>query len=225
VRILLVEDEINLAEAVAAGLRSEDFEVTLCHDGAEGLERATSERFDVIVLDILLPGLNGFRVCSGIRSAGIVTPILMLTAKSGEYDIAEALEGGADDYLTKPFSFVVLLARIRALIRRGSAVVGAAYVIGDLRIDPSRRAARRANVDIPLTAREYALLEAIARRNGTIISKSELLEEVWGTSFDGDPNIVEVYVGYLRKKIDLPFGESSLETVRGRGYRLAGGEI
>ncbi len=220
-RILLIEDEVNLADAVASGLRAEGFEVELRYDGAEGLEAATTERFDVVILDILLPGLNGFRVCSGIRAAGIATPILMLTAKSGEYDIAEALEGGADDYLTKPFSFVVLLARIRALIRRGSATSGATYVVGELRIDPARRAAHREGTDIPLTAREYALLEAIARRNGTIASKGELLEEVWGTDFDGDPNIVEVYIGYLRKKIDAPFAHAMLVTVRGAGYRLA----
>ena len=209
-----------MAEAIAAGLRGESFDVTVCHNGADGLALATSQPFDLIILDILLPGMNGFRVCSGIRAAGSAVPILMLTAKSGEYDIAEALEGGADDYLTKPFSFVVLLARVRALLRRGSAMVGMTITIGDLTIDPGTRGARRCSTDIPLTSREFALLTAIARRNGAVVSKAELLEEVWGTDFEGDPNIVEVYIGYLRKKVDVPFDTPLLLTVRGAGYRM-----
>ncbi len=219
-RLLVVEDEVNLATAVAQGLRGEGYDVEVAHDGEEGLWRAREGQFDAIVLDIMLPGMNGYRVCRTLREEAIWTPILMLTAKDGEYDEAEGLDTGADDYLTKPFSFVVLLARVRALIRRGAAVRSALLSVGDLRLDLASRECRRGATDIQLTPREFAVLEALAARPGRVLTKQELIDKVWGLDYFGNPNIVEVYVGYLRKKIDRPFGADTIKTVRGVGYRL-----
>ncbi len=219
-RVLVVEDEVNLADAVAQGLCAEGHEVEVSHDGNDGLWRARHGQFDAIILDIMLPGLNGYRVCAALRGEGVATPILMLTAKDGEYDEAEGLDTGADDYLTKPFSFVVLLARLRALARRGQAIRPATLEVGDLRVDPATRRCRRAGREIPLTPREFALLEALASQPDRVHTKQELIDRVWGLDFFGPPNIVEVYVGYLRKKIDRPFGRDSIQTVRGIGYRL-----
>jgi DNA-binding response OmpR family regulator len=173
-----------------------------------------------MVLDLLLPGMNGFEVCRVLRSEGIWTPILVLTAKQGEYDEAEALDTGADDYLTKPFSFLVLVSRLRALQRRGSTPRPPTLEVGNLVVDPATRQCRRDGVNVSLTAREFDLLEALARRPGVVLSKAELLDVVWGHDFEGEPNVVEVYVGYLRRKIDAPFGRRSLQTVRGVGYRV-----
>lgn len=219
-RVLLIEDELTLASAVARGLESEGFEVEAVHDGLEGLERGRTRSHDIIVLDILLPGMNGYKVCETLRSEGIWTPILMLTAKDGEYDEAEALDTGADDFLSKPFSFVVLVARLRALLRRG-VPREPAMTVGALSLDPATHTCSRDGTDIRLTKREFALLHALARRDGAVASKADLLGEVWGRTFQGDPNIVEVYVGYLRRKIDEPFDGPLLHTVRGVGYRLA----
>lgn len=219
-RILVVEDEPFLGEAVRDGLVAEGFEVTLVTTGTAGLERGQDATFDAIVLDILLPGLNGFAVCESLRLAGVTTPILMLTAKDGELDEAEALDTGADDFLRKPFSFVVLVARLNALLRRGQRTKVATMEAGDLSVDPSSYRAVRGDVGIDLTPREFALLTALMASPGEAIAKHELLAEVWGPSFEGDPNIVEVYVGYLRRKIDQPFGRQSIQTVRGIGYRL-----
>lgn len=219
-RILVVEDEPFLGEAVRDGLVAEGFEVTLVTTGTAGLERGQDATFDAIVLDILLPGLNGFAVCESLRLAGVTTPILMLTAKDGELDEAEALDTGADDFLRKPFSFVVLVARLNALLRRGQRTKPASMEAGDLSVDPSSYRAIRGDVGIDLTPREFALLTALMASPGEAIAKHELLAEVWGPSFEGDPNIVEVYVGYLRRKIDQPFGRQSIQTVRGIGYRL-----
>jgi DNA-binding response OmpR family regulator len=219
-RILVVEDEPFLGEAVRDGLVAEGFEVTLVTTGTAGLERGKDAAFDAIVLDILLPGLNGFAVCESLRVAGVTTPILMLTAKDGELDEAEALDTGADDFLRKPFSFVVLVARLNALLRRGQRTRVATLEAGDLSVDPSSYRALRGEVGIDLTPREFALLSALLASPGQAIAKHELLAEVWGPSFEGDPNIVEVYVGYLRRKIDQPFGRQSIQTVRGIGYRL-----
>ena len=219
-RILLVEDEEHLSEAVAAGLRSEGFAVDVADDGTEGLALARSGAYDLVILDILLPGTNGFLVCSKLRADGIWTPILMLTAKDGELDEAEALDTGADDFLTKPFSFVVLLARIRALLRRGQRERPAVLQAGDLTLDPAEHRCRRGDTDVDLTPREFSLLEYLMRFVGEAVPKREILSHVWGEDFEGDPNIVEVYVGYLRRKIDHAFGRSSVETVRGVGYRL-----
>lgn len=218
--VLLVEDEAALADGVARGLRAEGFDVEVAYDGLTGLDRARSDDIDVVVLDIMLPGLNGYRVCRTLREEGVGTPILMLTAKSGEYDEAEALDTGADDFLSKPFSFVVLVARIRALLRRSADGRAQPLVIGDLVLDPLARTCRRGENDIPLTTREYELLEALMRKPGQVVAKQELLEHVWGQGFEGDPNVVEVYVGYLRRKIDRPFDRHDIETVRGIGYRI-----
>ena len=219
-RILVVEDEPFLGEAVRDGLVAEGFEVTLVTTGTAGLERGQDATFDAIVLDILLPGLNGFAVCESLRLAGVTTPILMLTAKDGELDEAEALDTGADDFLRKPFSFVVLVARLNALLRRGQRTKPASMEAGDLSVDPSSYRAIRGDVGVDLTPREFALLTALMASPGEAMAKHELLAEVWGPSFEGDPNIVEVYVGYLRRKIDQPFGRQSIQTVRGIGYGL-----
>jgi DNA-binding response OmpR family regulator len=223
--ILLVDDEVALTESLAVGLREEGFEVTLAHDGDEGFALASNGSYAAIVLDIMLPKRNGYRVCRDLRAASISTPILMLTAKQGELDEAEALDTGADDFLSKPFSYVVLLARLRALTRRGGnggALNGDQGRIqrGDLVIDARQRRCWRGKTEIALTSREIDLLMAIADSSPDPIKKTDLLESVWGATFEGDPNVVEVYVGYLRKKIDVPFNRSSLVTVRGTGYRL-----
>ena len=219
-RVLLVEDEVPLAEAISRGLTAEGFDVDVVNDGLDGLWRAREGGYGVIVLDILLPGMNGFKVCETLRGEGVWTPILMLTAKDGEWDEAEALDTGADDFLSKPFSFVVLAARLRALSRRTQQPRPATLISGTLALDPATRTCTRGDTPIDLTAREFALLEALLRRDGDIAPKPALLDEVWGHEFAGDPNIVEVYVGYLRRKIDDPFDLKTLLTVRGAGYRL-----
>jgi two-component system, OmpR family, response regulator len=220
-RILLVEDEVRLATAIANGLAAEGFMVDSVQNGADGLWRAVEGQYSAIVLDILLPDLNGYEVCAAVRERKIWTPILMLTAKDGEYDEAEALDTGADDFLSKPFSYVVLFARLRALLRRGTSPCPAVLSVDDLQLDPATRKCRRGTVPITLTPREFALLEALMRHPGEVLPKQQIIDLVWGLDFSGDPNVVEVYVGYLRRKIDLPFGKRSLETLRGVGYRLA----
>ena len=223
-RVLVVEDEAALAEGIARGLNGEGFEVEICGDGLAGLAAARNDDIDVIVLDIMLPGMNGYKVCRTLREEGVGTPILMLTAKSGEYDEAEALDTGADDFLSKPFSFVVLVARVRALLRRAADGRGQPLVIGDLSLDPLSRTCHRGETMISLTTREYELLESLMRRPGQVVEKQELLERVWGDEFEGDPNVVEVYIGYLRRKLDKPFGRNDIRTVRGVGYRIGNGE-
>jgi two-component system, OmpR family, response regulator len=220
VRVLLVEDETVLADAIVRGLGAEGFEVEAVHDGLEGLARAREHRYAAVILDIMLPGMNGYRVCRTLRAEGIWTPILMLTAKDGEWDEAEALDTGADDFLSKPFSFVVLVARLRALLRRGAGPRPAVLRVGDLSLDPATRECRRGDQLIDLTARELALLEHLMRHPDEVVSKRSLLEEVWGHERDADPNVVEVYAGYLRKKVDAPFGRHSIVTVRSAGYRV-----
>ena len=220
-RILLVEDEQHLASALVDGLQAEGFEVDVASDGTDGLALARSRSYDAIILDILLPGMNGFKLCATLREEDIWTPILMLTAKQGELDEAEALDTGADDFLTKPFSYVVLVARIRALLRRGRPGRPAVLTAGDLRLDLLEHRCRRGDTEIDLTPREFALLEYLMRSPGQALDKRDILTHVWGDEFEGDPNIVEVYVGYLRRKVDQAFGRSTLQTVRGIGYRLA----
>ena len=222
-RVLLVEDEVRLAENVRRGLAAEGFVVDVVHDGAEGLFQAQVTGYDVIVLDIMLPGLNGYEVCRQLRAGGVWSPVLMLTAKDGEYDQADALDLGADDYLTKPFSFLVLVARLRALIRRGAPVRPTVLQAGDLALDPARRIVRRDDAEITLTPREFGVLHFLMRHRGDVVSKSAILDSVWDAHYEGDENVVEVYVGYLRRKIDQPFGRHAIETVRGVGYRLAAG--
>ncbi|WP_380169002.1 response regulator transcription factor [Jannaschia sp. R86511] len=219
-RVLLVEDEVRLAETGRRGLSAEGFNVEVVSDGEDGLWSATENAYDVIVLDIMLPSLNGYKVVEQLRARGVWTPILMLTAKDGEYDQADAFDLGADDYLTKPFSFVILVARLRALVRRGAPERPVVLVVGDLELDPSRRQVRRAGKEVPLTPREYGLLLHLVRHHGDVVSKTEILASVWDVNYDGDPNVVEVYIGYLRRKIDAPFGRQSIQTVRGMGYRL-----
>lgn len=218
--MLVVEDEVALAEAIRDGLEAEGFDVDAVHDGLDGLWRAREGSYDAIVLDILLPGMNGYKVCKTLRDEEVWTPILMLTAKDGEYDEAEALDTGADDFLSKPFSFVVLLARLRALFRRGAPPRPAVLEFGPLRLDPATRSAAHGDVEVALTAREFSLLEYLMRRDGNVSSKPEILDHVWGMDFAGDPNVVEVYIGYLRRKLDETFGTKLIHTVRGSGYRL-----
>jgi DNA-binding response OmpR family regulator len=219
-RVLLVEDETVLAETLAAGLRADGFTVDVAGDGTDGLARAQTIGYDAIVLDIMLPGPSGYEVVRRLRGAGVWTPVLMLTAKDGEYDEADALDLGADDYLTKPFSYVVLLAHLRAVIRRGAPERPVPLTAGDLVLDPATRTCRRGASGIDLTPREFAVLEYLMRRRDEVVSKTEIMANVWDTFYDGDPNVVEVYVGYLRRKIDAPFGRRSIDTVRGAGYRL-----
>jgi DNA-binding response OmpR family regulator len=219
VKVLVIDDDEKTAAALRRGLESEGYLVDVAHDGVDGLWMATETGADVILLDIMLPGLNGFRVCRSIREREIRTPILMLTAKDGEWDEAEGLDTGADDYLVKPFSFPVLLARLRALLRRAGDVP-APESIGDLRIDVRSRRTWRGDTEVTLTNRQFEVLEFLVRRAGQVLSKSDILDGVWRHDFDGDPNIVEVYVKRLRRAIDEPFGRRSIETVRGAGYRL-----
>jgi len=219
-RVLVVEDEKALATGLKRGLEAESFAVDVALNGTDGLWLARENAYDAIVLDIMLPEVNGFQVCSILRAENIWTPILMLTAKDGELDEAEALDSGADDYLTKPFSYVVLLARIRALLRREVRERPPVLEAGDLKLDPASRRCWRADTEVTLTPREFSLLEFLLRRKGEALAKSEILAHVWDFDFEGDPNIVEVYVRHLREKLDRPFKRHALETVRGSGYRL-----
>jgi two-component system OmpR family response regulator len=220
-KVLVVEDDKKIATAVKRGLEAEGFTVDVAYEGPDGVWMATEGTYDLIVLDIMLPGRNGYQICADLRAAGDWTPILMLTAKDGELDEAEALDTGADDYLTKPFSFAVLVARVRALLRRAAGRDPAPVAAGDLRIDPGRRRVWRGDHEITLTARQFDVLEFLVRRAGQVLSKSEILDGVWAYDFDGDPNIVEVYIRRLRTRIDEPFGRRAIETVRGAGYRIA----
>jgi DNA-binding response OmpR family regulator len=220
-RVLVVEDEPRLAEGLRAGLVADGFAVDVALTGTDGLWLAREEPFDAIVLDLMLPGVNGYRICHTLRAEGNWTPILMLTAKDGEWDEVEGLDTGADDYLTKPFSHAVLVARLRALLRRGAHERPAVLSAGDLRLDPATRRAWRGATELELTNRELSVLELLLRRRGEVLSKREILAHVWDFDFDGDPNIVEVYVRHLRDKLDRPFGRAAIETLRGAGYRLA----
>lgn len=220
VRILLVEDEARLAETVRRGLVAEGFVVDVEHDGTDGLAAATTGDYDVVVLDIMLPGLSGYQVVRGLRAQQVWTPVLMLSAKDGEYDMADAFDIGADDYLTKPFSFVVLVARLRALLRRGAPARPTVLTAGTLSLDPARRRVTRGDTVLTLTPREFGLLQFLMRHQGDVVTKSEILRSVWDSNYTGDENVVEVYIGYLRRKIDAPFGLATIETVRGAGYRL-----
>jgi DNA-binding response OmpR family regulator len=221
VRLLIVEDEVRLASALQRGLSAEGFTVDVAHTGPDGLHAAGENSYDALLLDIMLPGLSGYRIIEQLRAAENWVPILMLTAKDGEYDEADALDLGADDYLTKPFSFVVLLARLRALLRRGVTPRPASLEAGDLVLDPSAHTVTRNGQPVELTPREFSLLEFLMRRKGEAVSKADILHHVWDAHYDGDANVVEVYAGYLRRKIDTPFGRHSVQTVRGAGYRLA----
>jgi DNA-binding response OmpR family regulator len=221
-RVLVVEDEPRLARALQRGLTAEGYVVDLAADGLTGLEAARHEGYDAVVLDIMLPRLSGYRIVRTLRAENNWVPVLMLSAKDGEYDQADGLDSGADDYLTKPFSFVVLLAKLRAVLRRGAPERPAVLTAGSLTLDPATRRVTRDGEDIPLTTREFALLEYLIRHRDEVVTKTELLDHVWDAGADTDPNVVEVYVGYLRRKIDQPYNLRSLQTVRGAGYRLVG---
>ncbi|MFE9193469.1 response regulator transcription factor [Micromonospora sp. NPDC007208] len=216
-RVLVVEDETRLAAALQRGLQAEGFAVDVAANGPAGLDAARHGGYDAMILDVMLPGLSGYELVRRLRTEQHWLPVLMLSAKDGEYDQADGLDCGADDYLTKPFSYVVLLARLRALLRRGAPERPTVLAVGDLRLDPARRRVTRADAEVALTAREFALLDYLMRRPGQVISKIELLDHVWDASLETAPNAVEVYVGYLRRKL----GRDRLETVRGAGYRLA----
>ncbi|WP_439592011.1 response regulator transcription factor [Microbacterium sp.] len=221
-RVLVVDDEVRLADGIRRGLEAEGFAVDVAHNGVDGLWRARETPYDAIVLDLMMPGLSGWKVVEALRADENWTPVLMLTAKDGEWDQVEAFETGADDFVTKPFSFAVLVARLRALIRRGKVERPTVLEAGDLRVDPGARRAWRGDAQIALTSREFSVLEHLMRHRGDVVPKRDLIAGVWDDDFDGDPNIVEVYVGHLRRKVDKPFGRNAIETVRGAGYRLAG---
>jgi two-component system, OmpR family, response regulator len=215
-RVLVVEDEGRLATALQRGLQAEGFAVDVASNGPAGLDLARHGEYDAMILDVMLPGLSGYRVVRALRAEEHWLPVLMLSAKDGEHDQADGLDCGADDYLTKPFSYVVLLARLRALLRRGAPQRPAVLTAGDLSLDPARRRVTVAGAEVPLTTREYGLLQYLMRRAGDVVSKTELLDHVWDASEETAPNAVEVYIGYLRRKL----GRDVLETVRGAGYRL-----
>jgi two-component system OmpR family response regulator len=218
-RVLVVEDEPRLAEMLRRGLELEGYDTRVAATGPDGLQHAAGGEFDAVVLDIMLPGLSGYEVLRQLRAHQVGVPVLMLTAKDGDHDQIDALDMGADDYLTKPFSFTVLLARLRALLRRAPHP-NQILTVGDLTLDPARRRVRRGDTPVTLTPREFALLEHLMRYKGTVVTKNDLLTEVWDAHWHGPANVVEVYIGYLRKKIDTPFGTNSIETHRGIGYRL-----
>lgn len=219
-RILVVEDDLHVARAVKRGLEAEGFAVDVALNGEDGRWMATENPYDAMVLDLMVPGINGDELCAELRAAGNWTPILMLTAHDSIDNEARALDNGADDFLAKPFSYVVLVARLRALLRRGGQKRPAVLEIGDLKLDPATHRVWRADQEVRLTGRQFSLLEFLMRRAGEVLSKAEILEHVWDFNFEGDPNIVEVYVRQLRKRIDEPFGVQSLQTVRLAGYRL-----
>jgi two-component system OmpR family response regulator len=225
VRVLVVDDEQRLAAALRRGLEAEGIAVDVAHTGTDGLWMARENDYDVLVLDIMMPGMSGYTLCRTLRDEEDWTPILMLTAKDGDWDQIEALDTGADDFLTKPFSFAVLLARLRSLVRRGTRERPVVLEAGDLRVDPASRTVTRGETAVTLTSREFAVLEFLIRRKGEAVSKTEILANVWDFDFDGDPNIVEVYIRHLRNKLDRPFDRNAIETLRGAGYRLdaAGG--
>ncbi|MET8968575.1 response regulator transcription factor [Streptomyces hydrogenans] len=219
-RILVIEDEERIAASLRRGLTAVGYTVDVAHDGIDGLHLAREHRYAAILLDLMLPGLSGYQVCARLRAEGNDVPVLMLTAKNGEYDEAEGLDTGADDYLAKPFSYVVLEARLRALVRRGGARLSAVLQAGDLWLDPARRACGRGTDRIALTPKEFAVLHCLLSRPDEVVPALDVIDEVWSADYTGDPNIVHVYISAVRKKIDIPFGRNTIETVRGAGYRV-----
>ncbi len=219
-RVLVVDDDPAIAETVRRTVVAQGWTAAVAPDGSAGFEAATTEHFDLIVLDVMMPGRNGFEVVRDLRRAEVWTPVLMLTAKDGDLDQVEALDYGADDYLTKPFSVAVLVARLRALGRRGAPPRPAVLAVGDLRLDPAAHTVDRGGTPIDLAPREFALLAFLMRHAGTPVSKVKILDSVWDANYEGDENVVEVYIHHLRKRVDVPFGVKSVETVRGVGYRI-----
>jgi two-component system OmpR family response regulator len=218
--VLIVEDEVKMAALIRRGLSEQGLTVDVAASGEEALSVAGASRYDAIVLDVILPGIDGFETCRRLRAEGIWAPVLMLTARGALEDRVAGLDGGADDYLTKPFSFAELLARLRALARRGQAERPVVVEVGELRLDPAARQVWRGEAEIPLSAKEFTLLETFMRSPGHVLSRTQLLEQAWEYDFEHRSNVIEVYVRYLRRKIDAPFGVKSIETVRGAGYRL-----
>ncbi|GAB3271332.1 response regulator transcription factor [Kineosporia babensis] len=223
-RVLVVDDEARFAEGISRGLVAEGFSVDVAENGIDGLWRAREVQYDAILLDVMMPGLNGYAVCRALREEENWTPILMLTAKDGAWDQIEGLDTGADDYVVKPVEFPVLLARLRALVRRGRPERPTVLTIGSLVVDPATREVRRGGTPITLTSREFAVLAFLARSAESVRSKLEILNGVWDDDFEGDPNIVEVYIAHLRAKVDRPFGVETIVTMRGAGYRLIADE-
>lgn len=223
-KILLVEDDKKIATMVKRSLEREGFTVDVAFDGLDGRWMATEGSYDLLILDIMLPRRNGYQLCADLREQGNWMPILMLTAKDGDLDEAEALDTGADDFITKPFSLAVLVARVRALLRRAGGRDPSPLEVGELRIEPTKRRVWVGESEVELTARQFDVLEFLVRRSGQVLSKSDILDGVWEYEFDGDLNIVEVYIRRLRTRIDEPFGRHSIETVRGAGYRLVADE-
>ncbi len=219
-RILVVEDEVKIARAIARGLENEGYAAEVVHDGDDAVFWATEQAFDAIILDVMLPGRDGFTVCRDLRAAGVSTPVLMLTARGSVEDRIGGLDAGADDYLVKPFAFGELLARLRALLRRGPAERSPEIVVGDIVIDPAAHTVTREGVPVELSAREFSLLEYLARHPGEVMRRADILDHVWATDYDGLSNVVDVYIGYLRKKLETPFDSKVIHAVRGVGYRL-----
>lgn len=219
-RILLVEDDVTITRLLKEGLEDESYAVDVANDGSEGYRTAVADDYDVIILDIMLPGMNGYEVCRALRNDGNKTPILMLTARDAERDIVEGLDTGADDYLAKPFSFNVLLARIRALLRRPNEKLEEIIQVGDLKLDPSSKKVTRASQEISLTAKEYGVLEYLMRNKGKVLSKEQIISHVWDFDADVLPNNVELFIMFLRRKIDKPFKSKLIHTVSGFGYKL-----
>ena len=220
VRVLVVEDEVKMAGLLRRGLSEEGYAVDVAATGEDGLARVRATEYDAVVLDVMLPGMNGLETCRRLREGGVWTPVLVLTARDAVEDRVAGLDTGADDYLTKPFSFAELLARLRALVRRGAGERPSVLRVGDLELDPAARRVRRADTEIPLSSKEFALLETLMRRSGEVLSRFQLLEHAWDYAYENRSNVVDVYIRYLREKVDRPFGRRSIETVRGAGYRL-----
>jgi two-component system OmpR family response regulator len=220
VRVLVVEDEVKMVRAIRRGLEQEGYAVDTAPDGHEALYLAGESDYDAVVLDVMLPGLDGLEVCRRMRAAGRWAPVLMLTARDGVPDRIAGLDAGADDYLVKPFAFGELLARLRALIRRGASERPAVLRVGDLVLDPAAHAVTRAGTPVDLSAREFTLLEFLMRHAGRVVTRTDILEHVWDYNYDGLSNVVDVYVGYLRRKLEHPFGRTLIRTVRGVGYAL-----
>ena len=219
-RILLIEDDVAIARSLKEGLEDEAYAVDVAHDGDEGYRTATADDYDAIILDIMLPSMNGYEVCQALRQDGKRTPILMLTARDAERDIVKGLDTGADDYLAKPFSFEVLLARLRAILRRPNEKLGEILRVGDLTLDPSLKKVMRASQEISLTTKEYGVLEYLMRNTGKVLSKEQIITHVWDFDADVLPNNVELFIMFLRRKVDKPFGKKLIHTVPGFGYKL-----
>jgi two-component system OmpR family response regulator len=220
VRVLVVEDEARMATLLQRGLREEGYSVDIASNGTDGLWLGCEQEYDAIVLDIMLPGIDGFEVCRRLREAGRWTPVLLLTARDAVEDRVRGLDAGADDYVTKPFSFAELAARVRALVRRGAGARPTALEVGDLRLDPATHRATRGGVELALSPKEMAVLELLMRHVGDVVTRTQILDHAWDFAYDGGSNVVDQYIAYLRRKVDQPFGRHDIQTVRGVGYRL-----